>query len=1020
MTTQLNLHVDVPADAPGAEFFARHGEPRQVGSATPFLLRGNDVWLIASGYVDVFSVMLDGPRPRGPRSHFVRVTAGTALFGEGDHDDVSGRALLAVGAPDTRLLRVDRSWLRELAGTTDGVVAAMPVVERWVETLCMAMADGVQHGPLRKVTGRQLDLQAGEDLSLATGMQACGRDGVVWVRHSVGHTHMLGRDELLVNGTGFTPLSAHVWLEAREAGRLQVTDRSRMGDPDVVFDGLDRLHRLVLRYADAAANDAGAAERERLRRRTLANQRTLRDACSQLVATLDPQVQGAPSVPMERHAQSGARPAPLDATAIEDLTFAAAQRVGTLIGVTLRSYPRGDGLPSPADPLAAIARASRVRIRQVALRADWWESDNGPMMGTLAANEESADAAPEALGGPAARPVALVPTRNGRGYTIEDPLSGASVRVDANMANRLEPFAYTFYRSFPNRALTVMDVARFGLRGCGRDVAMVVFMGLAGALLGLVPSMAIGMMFNDVIPGAQRDQLVQLTVVLIACALATALFNATRSVALLRVEGRMGTTVQAAIWDRLLALPMSFFRPYTAGDLAVRAMGIDSIRQVVSGATVSALLGGVFSLVNFGLMFWYSSVMAWKATLLIVVAVAIASTGSLLQLRHQRVAVGIHAKVSGVVLQLLMGVAKLRVAGAETRAFSRWATRFADQRQRQFRAERVGNVVQAVQGSFPIVASLVLFWAALPLLASGNVLPTGNFLAFLSAYGSAQGALLGTCTALLSTLSTVPLYEQARPILTTEPEVDEAKGDPGLLTGEIALDHVYFRYSVDGPPTLRDLSLRVKPGEFVALVGPSGSGKSTILRLLLGFEQPESGVVSYDGQDLAGLDVQAVRRQIGVVLQNGQLMSGDIFTNIAGSARVTIDEAWEASRMAGFDEDVNAMPMGMHTVISEGAATLSGGQRQRLMIARAIVQRPRILFFDEATSALDNRTQAIVSASLDRLRATRVVVAHRLSTVVNADRIVVVERGQVVQQGRYDELLAQPGPFAELARRQLA
>jgi ATP-binding cassette subfamily C protein len=376
--------------------------------------------------------------------------------------------------------------------------------------------------------------------------------------------------------------------------------------------------------------------------------------------------------------------------------------------------------------------------------------------------------------------------------------------------------------------------------------------------------------------------------------------------------------------------------------------------------------------------------------------------------------------VSGVVLQLLMGVAKLRVAGAETRAFSRWATRFADQRQRQFRAERVGNVVQAVQGSFPIVASLVLFWTALPLLALDKVLPTGNFLAFLSAYGSAQGALLGTCTALLSTLSTVPLYEQARPILTTEPEVDEAKGEPGQLTGEIALDHVYFRYAVDGPPTLRDLSLRVKPGEFVALVGPSGSGKSTILRLLLGFEQPESGVVSYDDQDLAGLDVQAVRRQIGVVLQNGQLMSGDIFTNIIGSARVTLDDAWAASRMAGFDEDIHAMPMGMHTVISEGAATLSGGQRQRLMIARAIVQRPSILFFDEATSALDNRTQAIVSANLDRLRATRVVVAHRLSTVVNADRIVVVERGQVVQQGRYAELLAQPGPFAELARRQLA
>jgi ATP-binding cassette subfamily C protein len=315
---------------------------------------------------------------------------------------------------------------------------------------------------------------------------------------------------------------------------------------------------------------------------------------------------------------------------------------------------------------------------------------------------------------------------------------------------------------------------------------------------------------------------------------------------------------------------------------------------------------------------------------------------------------------------------------------------------------------------------MLLFWTALPLVHGANPsIRTGDFLAFLAAYGACQGALLATCVALLNTLSVIPLYEQAKPILVTRPEVDVVKTDPGTLTGDIEVQGVTFRYSSDGPPVLRCLSLHVRPGEFVAFVGPSGSGKSTILRLLLGFESAESGAIYYDGQELAGLDVSAVRRQIGVVLQNGRLLSGDIFSNIVGSAPLALDDAWAAARMAGFADDIQAMPMGMHTVVSEGGGTLSGGQRQRLMIARALVHRPRLLFFDEATSALDNRTQGIVSASLEQLQATRIVVAHRLSTIVSADRICVVERGQIVQNGRYEELIDQPGLFATLARRQI-
>jgi ABC-type bacteriocin/lantibiotic exporter with double-glycine peptidase domain len=281
-------------------------------------------------------------------------------------------------------------------------------------------------------------------------------------------------------------------------------------------------------------------------------------------------------------------------------------------------------------------------------------------------------------------------------------------------------------------------------------------------------------------------------------------------------------------------------------------------------------------------------------------------------------------------------------------------------------------------------------------------------------------ATIGASSSLLAIVDAFPAYERTKPILEALPEVTETKTDPGDLSGRIELSHVSFRYKADGPLVLVDFSLQIKAGEFVALVGPSGSGKSTLMRLLLGFETPESGKLYYDGQDLAGLDMRAVRRQCGVVLQNGRLMPGDIYQNIVGTSLLTLEDAWEAARMAGLEKDIYEMPMGMHTVLGEGSSTLSGGQRQRLMIARAIVAKPRIVLLDEATSALDNRTQAIVTRSLEGLKATRIVIAHRLSTVQRAERICVVVKGRLVQSGTFEELAGRPGPFAELARRQLA
>jgi ATP-binding cassette subfamily C protein len=372
------------------------------------------------------------------------------------------------------------------------------------------------------------------------------------------------------------------------------------------------------------------------------------------------------------------------------------------------------------------------------------------------------------------------------------------------------------------------------------------------------------------------------------------------------------------------------------------------------------------------------------------------------------------------VLQFLSSISKLRVAGAEIQAFAVWAERFGQQRRHQLRSRTTANMLATFNAGLPLVCQLVIFALAASLLTSEQSLRTGDFLAFMAAFTICLNGMLQASQAIVRAAVVIPMYEHARPILTALPEVDSGKADPGQLSGSIEVQHLSFRYQEDGPLVLRDVSLQIDAGEFVALVGPSGSGKSTTLRLLLGFEEPEAGNIYYDGQEFSGLDRQAVRNQIGVVLQGGRLMAGDIFTNIVGSSLATMDDAWEAARMAGLDGDIEAMPMGMHTVISEGGGTFSGGQRQRLMIARALVRRPKMLYFDEATSALDNRTQSIVSKSLERMRASRIVIAHRLSTIQHADRIYVLDKGRVVETGTYDELISRKGPFYELAKRQLA
>jgi NHLM bacteriocin system ABC transporter ATP-binding protein len=540
---------------------------------------------------------------------------------------------------------------------------------------------------------------------------------------------------------------------------------------------------------------------------------------------------------------------------------------------------------------------------------------------------------------------------------------------------------------------------------------------VVATLLAMLLPIATEAVIDRAIPGSDRDLLGELALVLVGAAVGAGLYKVASGVYLLRLETHADVTARGAVWDRLLGLPASFFRRFPVGDLQTRVSAAREIRAILSGTTLRTLFASLLALLNLGLLIYYSPALALVAFLTGVGAVALTTGGCWLLLPLERRQEALRGELVGAMVQLVQGVSKLRVAAAEERAFAFWAEKYGEEQTLVGRDQGVRDALSVGFVWLGAISAVTVFALAVPAVEAGE-LTAGQFLAFHTAFGAFLGGAVALGKAGPDLLRVAVLEERALPILETLPEVTREKSDPGTLRGELALERVVFRYRPDGPPVLHDLSIRVEPGQLVALVGPSGGGKSTVLRLLLGFEQPESGAVLIDGQDARGLDLEAVRRQCGVVLQDGRLGAGTIFTNVSSGVGATRAAVREALSAAALLAEVDAMPLGLDTVVAEGGVNLSAGQRQRVLIARALLGGPRLLLLDEATNALDERSQAAVQRSLDALQATRVVVAHRLSTVRAADRIYVIDGGRVVEQGSYAQLVAADGPFAAFVRRQ--
>ena len=655
---------------------------------------------------------------------------------------------------------------------------------------------------------------------------------------------------------------------------------------------------------------------------------------------------------------------------------------------------------SPEEQLTGILRPRGIMMRDIQLQGEWWRECIGPLLGYTKDG----------------RLVALTPTKSGLGYQYREK-NGAIRKVGhREMAEDLKSRAITFTKALPLKPLCVKDLLHFTWSVIsGPNALLLVICALVVVLLGMFTPMANKLIFDTVIPTGDATGLLPITGLLIGATISTLLLTLTRNLYIIRIRNIAELHVQSAIMARTFLLSPTFFSKTSSGELSEKLNNVSTLATLLNEAVVGAILSALLSVIYLIQVYIYGGPLFWPA----VVVIAAQFGVLLLNYRRAMSVRGIYisrvSKLSGLEYNLFAGIQKLKLTGSENRAFARWLDHYSETARPLYNPAFKSRLYPALTALLGIGGTMFIFWSTL-----SNGVSTSNYIAFSSAFGMITAAI-AQLQLLVPNLSQIkPLLDSVKPILEAVPEMEEKAPQVEDLFGGIEVSGVSFRYQEDGPMILDDLSLKIEPGEYVGIVGKSGCGKSTLMRLLLGFEQPLTGGIYYDNYDLAKVDKASLRRKIGCCLQGGSLFTGDLFHNITITAPWAMHEdAWEALRMASLEEDVRKMPMGLHTVVSEGGSGFSGGQKQRILIARALISKPDILFFDEATSALDNISQKAVSDNLDELMCTRVVIAHRLSTIRHCDRIIVLDKGKIVEEGTFEELMKNKGLFYEMSLRQL-
>lgn len=658
-----------------------------------------------------------------------------------------------------------------------------------------------------------------------------------------------------------------------------------------------------------------------------------------------------------------------------------------------------DGISDMNEQLEYLMRPYGIMRRTVKLEEGWYRDAAGAMLGVLAES---------------GRVVALIPTGLS-GYSYFDWETGKRRRINRKNQHLFEEEAIAFYKPFPLKKISLPSLAAYIARTLSvSDYVMIGLATLALSLIGMISPLITKLLFDRVLLSGNVRLLIAIAFFSVSVSVSTLLISAVKNMVTARIETKLNISIEAATMMRIMSLPADFFKQYSSGELSSRASQVGALCKMLASTVLSTGLTSIFSLVYISQIFAYAPMLVVPALLIILATVVFSVVSSLVQMKLSTRQMELSGKESGMTYSLITGIQKIKLAGAEKRAFARWGNLYAQSAKLEYGPPAFIELNSVIALAISLVGTLVMYTMA---VKSG--ISVADYYAFDTAYGMVSGAFGALAGIALNVAQIKPMLTMVKPFFDAVPEVSDGKQVLTRLSGGIEMNNVSFRYSENMPLIIDNLSLKIRPGQYVAIVGKTGCGKSTLMRLLLGFEHPQKGAIYYDGKDLERIDLRSLRRRVGVVMQNGKLFQGDIYSNIVISAPwLSQDEAWEAAELAGIADDIRMMPMGMNTIISEGSGGISGGQRQRLMIARAVAPKPKILMFDEATSALDNLTQKKVSESLDALKCTRIVIAHRLSTIKQCDRIIVLDHGKIIEDGKYDELIAKNGFFAELVARQ--
>ena len=967
-----------------AELAARIGEDVPCAGNLPVNLDDPDsVWFIDSGSVNLFLVEFqDGVEQAAPQ-HLVSREAGSLLPGvEPDaQDDDTTLSIIAKGSPGTLLKRIPASSLSQIQPPD-----LAEQFDAWLVEITDTLSRYVSRQP------RPTALAEAGRVRTYTPCILSVRRGVVWVSQPQ-HGASLFMDMIDPTERSATenaneaaiPLTHASWLSLAEEATFTEVSTESLVQQEMFLPSLAAFHKIAFTL-ERLNRQLAVVDDANLERARTTSRRTAEKAARQRLFNIY-------DLPIDR------------AERVDDQVLGdALEIVGKHQGIKF-NIPSRSGTAETPVTLVDVLDASGVRARQIKLNHDdnWWHGDSNAMLAFRREDNQ---------------PVALLPSPFGR-YRQIDPVTKRAVRLNAIRASELMPEAWLFYPPLPSGDVEARDLLKIALHGSSADLVRLILAGLPAGLIKLLPALTLGFVANHIVAGGTVGVLYALAVSLCGFALLGALLHIFQSAAMMRFEGRSASRLEAAFWDRLMRLPPSVLHRHPSGDLAMSGMTFQNLRDGMQGVVADSFLSMIFLLPVFGLIFFYDAALGLVALVFSLAALLVTLILGIRQIVPYGRMIAAVRRVSGRLFQIVGGISKLRVENAEASAFDIWARDYREQKRAELELGLLEGHATAFGTALPFLAAGVILYTVL--VQTDRDIPLGDFLVVYTVFITFQYAISRLGESFGTVAGMLPAFQQMRPILSAIP-ASESEGDSvEYLSGDILFDHVSFRYDPDGPLILDDVTIRARPGEFVAIAGESGAGKSTLFRLALGLERPTSGAVYYDGRDLRHLNLKQLRRKLGAVPQSVGLHPQDLWDNLVSHhENANNEEVWRAARVAEIEDEIKKMPMGMMTMVGTSGSVLSGGESQRITIARSVMGSPKIMLFDEATNWLDNENQAEVMKNLTTLTSTRLVIAHRLSTLEQADRIYVLQAGRVVQSGSFRDLMEVDGVFNDLVRRQIA